>query len=150
MKRQDDNLRNRWGLAWIAMTLALALHVTDEALTDFLPFYNHFILTVRDTIPWFPFPTFTFAAWLFGLIALIIALFALTPFVFRGRKWMRYISYTLGVIMVGNAIAHVSVSVYWGIWAPGVYSSPLVLATASYLILATRRANRGIPGTRDA
>lgn len=150
MKRQDDNLRNRWGLAWIAMTLALALHVTDEALTDFLPFYNHFILTVRDPIPWFPFPTFTFAAWLFGLIALIIALFALTPFVFRGRKWMRYISYTLGVIMVGNAIAHVSVSVYWGIWAPGVYSSPLVLATASYLILATRRANRGIPSTRDA
>lgn len=132
------------------MTLALALHVTDEALTDFLPFYNQFIPTVRDTIPWFPFPTFTFAAWLFGLIALIIALFALTPFVFRGRKWMRYISYTLGVIMVGNAMAHVSVSVYWGIWAPGVYSSPLVLATASYLILATRRANRGIPSTRDA
>lgn len=131
------------------MTVAVALHVTDEALTDFLPFYNRVLLTIRDTIPWFPFPTFTFAAWLMGLIALIVVLLALTPFVFRGCKWMRYISYTLGVIMVGNAIAHISVSFFWGTWAPGAYSSPLVLATALYLILATKRANPRVSITRD-
>ena len=150
MKGLDPDSRTRWGTAWIAMAVAVALHVTDEALTDFLPFYNRLVLTISDAIPWFPFPTFTFAVWLMGLIALIVVLFALTPFVFRGRKWMCYLSYTLGVIMVGNAIAHISASIHWGIWAPGVYSSPLVLAAALYLIFSTRRAQLGMTTTRDA
>lgn len=145
-----DASLNRWGLAWVALAVAIALHVADEALTGFLPLYNRLVLTIRAAIPWFPFPTFSLAVWLSGLIALVLTLMALSPFAFRGCYWMRYVAYVLGVIMVGNAIAHIFASLYWGMWAPGVYSSPLLLATATYLLVVTRRARPQIPDSRNA
>lgn len=30
----------QWRAAWVGLALALGLHVTDEALTGFLPVYN--------------------------------------------------------------------------------------------------------------
>jgi hypothetical protein len=140
MTNGHDASLKRWGVAWIGLALALALHVADEALTGFLPFYNKFVLAIRDSNPWIPLPTFTFTVWLTGLIALVLALLALSPLVFSGRGWMHPVAYFFGVIMVANAFGHILASLYWGIWAPGVYSSPVLLLAATFLLVTTRRA----------
>lgn len=61
----------RFGLAWLALAAALALHVADEAHADFLSVYNPTVLAIRERIPWIPLPTFTFGAWITGLAALV-------------------------------------------------------------------------------
>ncbi len=134
----------RWGIAWIAQVLALALHVIDESLTGFLPFYNQLVDSIRASAPWVPLPTFTFPVWLSGLILLVVLLLGISPLVFKGNRWLRPVAYALGVIMVANAFGHVAASVYWQFWAPGVYSSPLLLAAAVALLVTTRRAGSAI------
>src|SRR5687768_6742057 len=89
----------RWGMAWVALAIALGLHVTDEALTGFLPRYNATVRSMREAAPWVPLPTFTFWVWLTGLVLLVLLLFALSPLVFRGAGWLRPVSYFLGVLM---------------------------------------------------
>ena len=135
----------RWGIAWIGLVLALALHVTDEALTGFLPLYNSTVESIRNTYPWVPLPTFIFPAWLGGLIIGVLALLALSPLVFGGTPWLRILSYVLGVIMVANALGHIGASFYLGYPAPGVYSSPVLLFSAVALLVTAygSRANSG-------
>jgi hypothetical protein len=70
--------------AWRLLVSALTVHVIDEALTNFLDFYNPLVLTIRSRVPWFPMPTFTFRLWLTGLIVLVIFLTSLTRSVRRG------------------------------------------------------------------
>ena len=137
----------RWAIAWACLAGALGLHVADEALTGFLPFYNSIITSLRDTYGWVPFPTFTFFNWLGGLVTLVIILFALTPLVLRGHRWLRGPSYFLGGIMIANAVGHFSMSVWLGEFTPGVSSSPILLVAAIALIVTTmqsRPANSGV------
>jgi hypothetical protein len=129
-----------WKTAWIALALTLGLHVTDEALTGFLPFYNGMVRGIRAGHSWFPMPTFTFPIWLSGLILLVIVLFALTPFVSRGAKWIRVVSIILSIIMIANGLGHIGMSIYLGRLAPGVYSSPFLLAAAVALLVTSSRA----------
>jgi hypothetical protein len=63
-----------WGTTWVALSLALALHVWDEAAHDFLAVYNPTVLSIRERLPFLPLPTFTFGEWLFGLIVGVGAL----------------------------------------------------------------------------
>ena len=63
------------GWAWLAFCTALALHVTDEALTGFLSVYNPTILAIRPAGWRFP-PTFDFQTWLTGLILAVTVGFA--------------------------------------------------------------------------
>ena len=130
----------RWGISWICLALAIALHVADEALTGFLPLYNAVVDEIRATYSWFPMPTFTFRTWLSALVSGVIILLALSPFVFFGQVVMRYLSFFLSVVMIANALGHVAVSVYLWTFAPGVYSSPFLFAAAVFLFSATRRA----------
>lgn len=136
----SDKAIFHWGLSWACLAGALGVHVADEALTGFLPFYNSIITSVKDTYGWAPFPTFTFAVWLGGLVTLVIVLFALTPLVLRGHRWLRILSYFLGAITAANAIAHISISVWQGELAPGAYSSPVLLVAAVALIITTFRS----------
>ena len=76
----------RWGLAWLGLVAALALHVIDEAVNGFLPLYNQVVTDLRRSIAWFPMPTFTFDGWLTGLVTAILVLLALSPLVFRARR----------------------------------------------------------------
>jgi len=55
--RTESAVRQGW--AWVALTLALAVHVADEALTDFLSVYNPTVEAIRAQYPWVPLPTFT-------------------------------------------------------------------------------------------
>ena len=78
---------NRTGRPWVALTLALAVHVADEAATDFLSVYNPTVESIRRRFPFLPLPVFTFDVWLAGLIAAVILLLALSRFAFRGASW---------------------------------------------------------------
>ena len=135
-------------MAWVGLCLALAVHVADEALTDFLPFWNSLVGTVHERLPWAPLPTFTFGVWLGGLIAGVVLLLVLSRSVFAGARWMRPLSYFLAVVMLGNGLGHIAASVYLGAPAPGVVSSPLLLLAAAFLLVATRRCSGLAVSTR--
>lgn len=130
----------QWRAAWVGLALALGLHVTDEALTGFLPVYNGVVDGIRARHAWAPLPTFTFPIWLTGLVVGVLLLLALTPAVSRGAAWIRVVSLVLAVVMIANALGHFGASLYWGRFAPGVYSSPLLLVAAVALLATASRA----------
>jgi hypothetical protein len=133
-----DRLRYRHWLAWIILCGALAIHIADEALTDFLEFYNPVMLSMRTRYPWLPLPVFSFENWLAWLIFAIVALVAASYFVWRGRWAMRPISHVFAGFMLLNGLLHISGSIYLGTLMPGVYSSPLLIAASVLLINNTR------------
>ena len=136
----------KFGWGWIALTMALALHVTDEALTNFLSVYNPTVLAIRRRVTFLPLPTFTFRIWLTGLALGIILLLALSPFAFRETRWIIFAAYAFGFFMIANALQHIAGSIYMGRLMPGVYSSPLLLACSIYLLLSVRYRMRVLEG----
>jgi hypothetical protein len=133
-----DSLRRRHWLAWIALCGALAIHVADEAITDFLAIYNPAVLSMRARYPSLPVPVFTFETWLSLLIFAVVALVAASYFVWRGRWAMRPISHVFAGFMLLNGLLHIAGSFYLGTLMPGVYSSPLLIVAAILLITSTR------------
>lgn len=133
-----NRIRRRHWWAWMALCAALAIHVADEALTDFLSLYNPAVLAIRDRNPGLPLPTFTFETWLFLLIFAVVALLGASYFVWRGRWAMRPISYIFATVMLLNGLLHIAGSIYLGKLMSGVYSSPLLLAASIALIIQTR------------
>ena len=137
---------------WLALTGALAVHVTDEALTGFLELWNPMVLRLRESIPWSPFPTFSFSIWLGGLTVLVLALFLLLPFAAAGAAWLRPSAYLYGAIMLLNGFGHLAASVVLGRRAPGVSSAPLLIAASVWLLrrlMRSRAAGLGSPTVRE-
>jgi len=124
-----------FGWAWVALSLSLALHVTDEALNDFLSVYNPTVQAIRRRFPFLLLPTFTFRVWLTGLIMAVVLLLALSPFAFREARWMVTLAYVYGIIMIGNGLQHIVGSIYLRRLMPGVYSAPLLLISSIYLLI---------------
>jgi len=128
--------------AWMALCLALVLHVVDEASTGFLAVYNPTVKALRQKRPWLPLPVFTFAAWLAGLAALVLVLLSLSVFVWHGARWVRPLGYAFAFIMLANGLAHVVGTILGRTVAsirvprpvPGFYSSPLLLLASIYLL----------------
>ena len=133
---------HQWGLSWLALTIAFGLHVVDEVLTGFLPAYNSFIVSWRESLGWIPFPTFSFTQWLTGLVIGIVILLGLSPLVFMGRLYLRPVAYFLGALMTLNALGHIGGSLTLRTLVPGTLSSPALLIAAVALLLATRRVAR--------
>jgi hypothetical protein len=115
------------------MAVVIALHVTDEATTDFLSVYNPAVRAIRARLPFLPLPTFTFGVWLTGLILGILLLLALSPLAFRGKRWIVWASLPLSVLMFGNGLGHIGGSIYLSRLMPGVYSAPLLLLASGWL-----------------
>jgi hypothetical protein len=135
-----------FGMAWVAFALALAVHVADEATHDFLSTYNPSVRAIRARLPFLPLPTFSFPVWLTLLIAGILLLLCLSPFAFRGTSWLRIVARPLGILVgVLNAALHISSSIYFHRWMPGVYSSPLLLIAAVFLLASSRLRASGKP-----
>jgi hypothetical protein len=134
-------VRRHW-LAWIGLCGALAIHVLDEAVTDFLAVYNPAVLAIRERQPLIALPTFTVETWLSLLIFAVVALTGSSFFVWRGRWAMRPISYIFAGVMLLNGLLHITVSLYAWKLISGVYSSPLLLAASVALILCTRAHSR--------
>ena len=129
----------RFGLAWLALCATLAVHVTDEALTDFLSVYNPAVRALRERLPFLPLPTFTFKIWLAGLILAIAVLTSLAPLAFRGRRLAAWLAYPYAAIMFANGLGHIGGSIYLGRLMPGVYSAPLLLAASAFLFVQARK-----------
>ena len=121
---------------------ALGVHVIDEALTGFLEFYNPLVLGIRSQISWFPMPTFTFAAWLTGLVVVVGLLTMLTPAITRGWSGTWFASWIFSAIMFMNALGHLAGSVYFQRWLPGATSSPLLFVASVMLARATWQRRR--------
>lgn len=124
------------------MCAALALHVVDEAFTNFLGVYNPAVHAIREKQPLILLPTFSFNIWLSLLIFAVVALSGLSVFVWKGRWAMRPISYVFAAVMLSNGLLHMAHSVFMQKLMPGVYSSPLLLAASIVLIVSTRAHKR--------
>lgn len=131
------------GRAWLLLTLALALHVADEAATGFLAVYNPAVIRLREELPWLLLPTFSFRGWITGLAAGILLLALLTPAATRRAFWLRPVAGILALLMVLNALGHLGGSLALGYVMPGAYSSPLLLLAALNLLAAVRRWRPG-------
>jgi hypothetical protein len=134
------------------MWIALAVHVTDEALTGFLPVYNATVLALRPQTGFWPMPTFEFNEWLAGLCLGISALALLSPFAFRNASWLRPIFVFVVVVTgllnatghtVATILGHTVSTVHFPRPAPGFYSSPLLIAVSVYALIQLQRTRRG-------
>jgi hypothetical protein len=139
-----------FGSAWLALCIAFALHILDEAITGFLAVYNPTVTILRSRWSWFPMPTFEFREWLVMLILACGLLFCLTPVAARGMPGLRPVAWFFAVIMLLNGLGHTLftilghtvASVAFPRPAPGFYSSPLLLVTSLWLMLRLRRTAR--------
>lgn len=132
------------GIAWVALCIALAVHVMDEAVTDFLSVYNPAVLAIRRQLPFLPLPTFSFDVWLTALIVAVVMLLSLSPFALRGANLMVPLSYLFGLLMFVNGLGHLAGSLYMQRPMPGVYSSPLLLGCSVYLLSTVRNRQREV------
>lgn len=123
-----------FGFAWLVLCIAFGIHVVDETLTHFLSVYNPMVRAVRARFPFLPLPLFTFRVWLTGLVVAVVVLTGLTPSAYRGAGWMRPVAFVFGIVMVGNGMLHLVGSIYLRKLMPGVYSAPLILVAAIYLL----------------
>jgi len=136
-----------FGWPWFALTVALALHVLDEATTGFLAVYNPTVIAMRARWGWFPMPTFGFREWLVGLIVGVAVCFALTRFAARGVGWMRPLAWFYAVVQLSNALGHTIgtilghtvASVTFSRPAPGFYSSPFLFVASIWLMVCLRK-----------
>jgi hypothetical protein len=132
-----------FGTAWLLLWLALCAHVTDEALTGFLPVYNATVLALRAKHSWYPLPTFGYREWLFGLIAANVVLLLLTPLAYRNARYLRPFAYVFALIMFLNGTGHTLATIFGRTAssvaiprpAPGFYSSPFLFAGSVFLLL---------------
>ena len=137
-------------IAWLLLCAAIALHVTDEALNNFLAVYNPTVLAVRQQVAWLPLPVFTFPVWIAGLALAIGLLVFLSIFISRGDRWIRPPAYLLTIMMMGNGLVHTLgtilgrtvPSVHFQRPMPGFWSSPLLIAASVYLLVQLRRGSR--------
>ena len=130
----------RFGHAWVSLTVVLALHVGDEALTDFLSVYNPIVREARARIGWFPMPEFTYGVWLTGLCLLLILLLAVSPLAYRESPAMRAAAAPYAAIMFLNGIGHLLGAIYVRRWVPGATTAPLLIVTSLWLLAAARAA----------
>jgi hypothetical protein len=137
-----------FGTPWLLLCLGFALHVWDEAAHDFLSYYNATALALYGHFSWFPRLDMQFRTWLSALVAVNLALLALTPWAYRNAKWLRPVAYGFaGIELVygaGQILAAIRgrtvPSVHFEGAAPGVYTAPLVVVLAAYLIWSLRKS----------
>jgi hypothetical protein len=133
---------NRLAWSWVGLCLTLAIHVIDEALTGFLEFYNPTVSAIREQVPFLPTPTFQFEVWIAGLALGILILLGCSVFAFRRAGWMIPVAFILSSLMLLNGALHICGSLISGQLVPGVYSSPLLMAAAGYLLYAASKAKK--------
>jgi hypothetical protein len=139
-----------FGSAWLALCVAFALHIVDEASTGFLAVYNPTVTVLRGRWGWFHMPTLEFREWLTGLILAWVVLVCLTPVAERGMQGLRPVAWLYALIMFLNGLGHTLFSILGHTVAevtfprpaPGFYSSPFLLVASLWLMFRLRRTAR--------
>jgi hypothetical protein len=134
----------------LALCVAFALHVLDEALTGFLDVYNPTVTALRERWAWFPMPTWEYREWLVALVVACAICFALTPLAFRGSAGLRVLAWVFAAIMLLNGLGHMLFtvlgrtveSVHFARPAPGFYSSPALIGSAWWVMVRLGRRYR--------
>jgi hypothetical protein len=138
------------GISWTLLCLALAIHVTDEALSGFLSVYNPTVVALRAKLGFWPMPTFEFRDWLTGVVLAVIILLALSPVVFGGSRRIRPFFYFFAILMILNGLGHTAgtifgrtvSSIHFPRPMPGFYSSPFLIAAATYALAQLRKTKQ--------
>jgi|SRR5208282_5237236 len=141
---QSGNL----GIRWLFLCLAFAGNILEDTLNDFLGYYNATVLTLYGHFSWFPRIDLNFREWLVTVILADAILLLLTPFAYRNSRFMRPLAYISSAVMllIGSGTILASMlgqtvpSVHFTGGAPGIYTSPLLLA-ASVLVLRRLRSS---------
>src|SRR5215472_4168503 len=128
--------------AWVALTVAFALHVVEEVSTGFLNVYNPTVAVLRERWNWFPMPVFEYRQWLVGLIIAVAVCSTFTPLAARNARWLRPLAWIYALIMLFNGCGHTIVTILGHTVAaiavsrpaPGFYSSPLLLIGSVWLM----------------
>jgi hypothetical protein len=152
MMHTPSQTASGFGRPWLALTVAFALHVLDEATTGFLNIYNPTVTAMRVRFVWFPMPTFEFRVWLVGLIVGVALCFALTPVAARNSRWLRPLAWLYALIMFFNGIGHTAVTILGRTVtsvsvprpAPGFYSSPLLFIGSVWLMMRLWNTASGV------
>ena len=126
---------DRLSIAYILFILSFLLHVIDEALNDFLDFYNPIVLRIREQFSFFPLPVFSFRLWISGLFLLILILLSITIFIYNRRRVFLFILKIFSYLMIMNGLWHIVGSIYYSKFLPGLYSSPVLIGFSIYFIL---------------
>jgi hypothetical protein len=134
------------GAAWLLLCVSFATNILDDALNDFLGYYNATVLTLYGHFSWFPRIDLTFREWLVCMIVADAVLLLLTPLAYRNSVYLRPLAYAFGVILLlfgcgavfASVLGHTVPSVHFTGMAPGTYSSPLILAASVYLLRRLR------------
>ncbi len=139
-----------FGSAWVALCLAFALHIVDEASTGFLAVYNPTMTILRARWSWFPMPAVQLREFLVLMIVAAVVLICLTPVAARGMAGLRPVAWAFALIMFFNGLSHTLFSILGHTVAavtfprpaPGFYSSPFLLAASLWLMVRLRRTAR--------
>jgi hypothetical protein len=154
---EDDSMKatpalsaSGFGSAWLALCVAFALHILDEASTGFLAVYNPTVTVLRERWNWFPMPSLQFREFLAVMIVACGLLFCLTPVAARGMRGLRPLAWVYALIMFLNGLSHTLFSILGHTVAavtfprpaPGFYSSPLLFVASVWLMVRLRRTAR--------
>ena len=139
MTAANRDFRKSLGLPWLALSLALAIHVADEIHGGFLSSYARALEATRDLFPFLPVPHVSLTVWLLGSVGVVALLTALTPLAYRGARGMRTLMLWFIGLAFANVVGHVGGSIMVGKALPGTYSALFLVAAGAYAIAADRR-----------
>ena len=128
------------GRAWLLLTATLAGHIIDEVMNDFLSAWNPMVGALRERVGILLLPTFTSDWWILPLVLAVLVLLALTKLAYRRREWVRRFAFFYAIVMIAHGLFHITWSFMSGDLVSGVYSSPFLIATGLYLLMAARHA----------
>lgn len=137
--RAGRRFRLGHGLAWVGLCLCLAAHIADEAFAGRSKLYGPAALALGRHVPWPQPPDFAPEVWLTLAVEAVVLLLMLAPFFFCGARWAAALSYPFAVIAFFYGLSHPAGSLYFSMAVPGLYTSPLLLASAVFLLLSVHR-----------
>jgi hypothetical protein len=130
---------NRWALAWLLVSVALAAHVADEIWHGSYGLYEDVAQIVSLIYPALELPRFNRAVWYVNLGGALAALLALTWLVRAGRRVMVPASYALATFATANGVLHLLGAAALKSAVPGVLTAPLLVAAGLFLFVAIPR-----------
>ena len=122
-------------IPWVILVSTVAIHIVDEIMTDFLPFYNQFVHEIRSEFGFFPLPTYSFGSWIIGVWVVVIFGYSLTPIVARAGNLIKVVVSVIALLMFVNGMLNLLLSWYFRTWVPGATSSPLLLFASIFLLV---------------